>query len=631
MRPRQLPPAIIDAKRRQWEQGMSTRIPEYRNYDALWATAYWSRVSGKDSGRFSDKATDGREWIEVNRIHPYVMSYVGQLFNPELTAVVTRGSDYAGDPVKAQKALNAWVRKVSFMQASQQADMMAIVYDGVGANIQIDTDKKDVLNRVTLDIIPWWEILPDQDVVNIVKQRFVGRVYWMPLTVAKVFFNDPTIKGRSRPADPYLVGYDASGPAPANDRPDMVARVMEIFNFVDDYYKGESDELLNGVPVPGFVPNDQTPHERGRREWYVLDEGTDTTPRRVMPLPFRAHDGDPCTPIPLLTYLSHLAQPLMGQSHVDLVVDQFREKMIVRSNRATNIRAQSPQVVAPRGLFDDDARRLYRTGEYGAVLEYDKGALSEGESIGSKIMAMPQQNVVYDTTQYELEIDKDIDRATLQGPAQRGQPVDISATQTLQLDETSKSEIAILAARRDGFLIQVFQTGLAAIRASIAAAGPDAVLRIVEGQPPNEHVTEIRAEDLDGNFVITVGEASATALAAERKLRKFVDGLSVAKPFMDQVAKSGDPIAALILDRIVDLADLGEDFRAERIMKLPKPAETVDVPRGPGAGSALPGQGSHALPPTEAGDEPVTAGGPQPGGEQTPDSAAGTVQNIVPR
>jgi hypothetical protein len=636
MRPRQLSPTIITDKRRQWEVEMSSRVPVFRKYDALWYTKFWEGIEGKDGGRWGSATSEGREWIECNSMYPFVTEYAAQLFDPNIAVAVKRGSDLQGDATKAKLVLNEWIKGKGIAQATNQMDAMAIVYDGVAANVTIDFENPDMLQRVGLGIIPWWETMPDQDATTTTSARFAAHIYYMPLAAARVLFRDATLKGRPRPIDPYVVGSAYSMGEKSENRPDMVVRIMEVFNFVDDYYLGESLVETGGTPVPGFVPTDETPCQRGRREFYILDEGApgDNVVRLVLPLPLRAHSTQPVSPLPILTYLSHLAYPFRGTSHIDRVVDQFREKMMIRSNYATNIRVQVPLLIGPRDMFDADARGIYRTRPPGGMMEYDQ-KLAENQSIGNLVMAVPSPNIPYDNQVYNQVVEKDIAGATLQAPADRAQISGGSATEVLQAAETSKSEIAILTAKRVVFLIQLFESVLAAIRTSIAAAGPDAVLHIVTGEAPHEVVIDITAADLDGNFVITLADTDSTQLARDRKFVKMTQVFTEIKPLADAIRQTDDPVAGMFFDALVECADLnlGPQFSYEAIRKMPKAAPLPESPRGPGAGSALPGQGSMpaptAAPTPVAGETESTNGGPQPPTDQPPDNQTGVAQNAT--
>lgn len=648
--PRQLTPEVLAAKRRAWEQSLATRILSYRETDAMWSTRYWSS-KGVSIGSFDNLSTDGQEWVEVNSMYAWVTGYKAALYDPQITGIITRGSDLSGDAVKAQKTLNTWVARMNLAGISSDIDDMAIKYDGAAASITIDKAKKDVLASVCVTPVPWWEVVPDMDTTNVDKQRHVARVYFMPLTEARAMFRDPELKGRPKPGDNYLVttgdtSSAASSSEPTRDQTELVVRVMEVLDFVDPYYVGESIIEMGGVPVPGFEPSDgtedipavlspdgleiltpavpgkpYTPREMGRREWYVLGEGDDNRVRLSLPLPLPAHDDMPLTPIPCLTYMHDGPYPLRGLAMVDRMKPQSREKMIVRSIRSTNVGAQVPQAVAVRGMFDSTAKEQFKRRNFAAILEVDEKYM-EGGSLAGKVIAMPQQNVVSDVSIYSNEIEGDINRSTLQGPAQRAQTADVSATQSNQLEETSRSEIAILLNQRNRFYIQVFRAILAAIRAKIMSLGPDAKLVIVEGQGDSERITEVTADDLDGNFNIEIGETSSTQRAMDQKLRRFLDIMTAAKPLMDAVVAKDDPVSSLILDKIVSVAELDREFTSEHLRTLtPAPGEQPQLQNGPGGKTTMVGQGSRPQP-----NEP-TPGGPQPGSEQPVDTQTGTAQN----
>ena len=618
----ELPPSVILSKFTDWQLRLNDRFDYFRTYDAMWRSKYMTEVLGLELGRFRRETTDGDHHVEVNSIYPFVTAYVASMYDSHLAFTVRRGTDLSGNAKHAEMVLEKWrsSTKVGFSVAQQDIDRLATMYDGAGGIVIMDESKSDLLSRVKLLVVPWWELFPDVEVTNVSEQRFVGRHYWLPLPRARRLFHDANVKGVQRPVDSFSLGRGRS----QNDK-ERYVRVLEVFNMVDPYYTHESIPA-SGLPNPDFRITEESPSERGRHEFYVISPKDPPAPRLVYPLPYRSTTNDPLTPLPILTYLSEVGYPLDGISQLDRVLDPMRERMMLRSKRATNVRNQVPQAMAPKGMFDDTAKSQFRAGQH-AILEYDEKFIQEGRSAVSMVGPLPAQNVVYDNTLYEQEISRDMDRSTLQAPADRAQISGGSATEVLQAAETSKSEMALLVDRKKEFLVQLAHSVLAAIRASLQRAGAGTVLRIVEGVGEDERVTEITYDDLNGDFEIEVVSGEPTKLAEERELRRQLDLTGVLDPLMARVIK-GDKVAAALLDEIVRKANLPKRFLSESVIAMTTIEDATPVPRGAGGVGEMMGQGSRPNLPM-AGEEEVTAGGPQPETDQPVDTETGVMQNGV--
>lgn len=618
---RKLPPSVLlDALRRRQSRAQD-RAATWRAFDAMWRTRYLRDIQGREMGRLSAVSTGGQHWSEPNTIYAFVTAYVAALAEPNLEYRLQRGSDMSGNAKKAALALNKWVKlnSTSFDAQLQNIDRMAVMYDGAGARVRLDMESPDVLGCVSFDSVPCWEVVPDEDVTNVNRERYKGHAYWLSVPEARELLHDPTLTGGSRPQDAYITGGFISAPRSSADADgvDDVVCIYEVFDFVDCYYEGESDPLT-GVPVPGFVPTAETPKRKGRREFYVV--GGPEVPKVVRPLPYFTPTNAPVNPLPFLTYLHQVGFPNQGLSHVDRIFDGARDRMDIRCRQVTNTVAQVPQTAAPKDLFDATARDMYRDGVHG-VLEYDKEKVPEGSSAAGSVFAMPQQNIVYDNVMLAQAVDKDIAGSTLQSPAQRGGISGASATEVLQAAETGQSERTLLWTDKREFLIQIGHAALAAMRAAMRAKGPGTVIRVIDGYGDDETMEEVTLADLNGAFEIDIGVGEPSKIAEERAIRRTLELTGALMPLVNAALK-GDKVAALFYDELVRKARLGRKYLLENIVQRAEgTVDTgVEIPRGTGSGSALPGQGSMPA---------ITPGGPQPETEQPEDNQTGAIQNTT--
>lgn len=620
---RRFPPDQAIRNFRDWEAGMKDTNELLRHLDALWRNRFWKETAKITPGTYGGESQDGQTWVEVNRIQPWVMAYVAALHDPRMTVDVTQDYEETGDLDIVQAEARKWIGRDTTTRLTHEADKQATMYPGCAFLMGFDERKRNPMTRVWTQVVPWWELMLDTFTTGPV-ERFRARIYWMPLVDARLRFHDDKIPGMMRPTSVFDVPV---GSGTSTMDADQVVRVLDVFNMVDDFWPGESDPLTH-VPNPDYTPDLSNPDVRpirGRREMYLPDLAEPMKPRLVMAMPFANADGEPVCPLVPHILFSSPAKPLEGNSAAGRVYDQFRETNIVRSKDATANRRDTAQMMYPKGLFDEVAMQVYKAGTYGAGMAYDPAKL-EGYTggIGAAVIPVPQPNLVYQNNNYVQQLNRELDNSTMMSPSRRGQISGGSATEVLKADEAAGDEISVIQTSKRCAQSELLGVWLCVTRASFAAASPDeTVITTVNGKR-----RALRADDFKGSFAFEIRPGAPSALQKQRDLANFLQFSSFAKPLMDAVAATGDKNAAMILDRAVELAEMPDTFKSANIIANgPPKAPEVQAPRGPGAGSALPGHGSMPMPEPSAPDAP---GGPQPGSEQPPDNQTGIAQNGVP-
>lgn len=620
---REYPPERIRGIYEGWEKQRNNRIEDYKRWEAMLASNYWSNA-GIKTDRYGMASTQGHTWIEVNSLYPFIMSYASALTDPDQDAVVRRGSGTDGDPEKVYEALKTWRRQVHVAQTIQQADILATLYDGVAAKVWYDEKKRDPLRRVMVKIIPWWEVMPDEGVTNASDADFVAHCYWMPVVRARRMFRDRTIKGVAIPSERMVIQSRSESKEEATDRLNYnnMVRVVEFYNLRDPFHHGEVDEA--GIPISGFTPTPETVKEMGRVDFYLPSEPSGwRVARRSVPFQFRDVYGDPVLPINIYTLMSHPGFPLNGQAQTPRVFDLAREKNVLRSARATVTRRDMPQLLAPRGLFGDDEKQAYKRGEYGHVHEYDPEMY---ENVAAKVIAIPTPNMPYDHTLYSNDIERDIERASLQPPATRGRITGATATEVLEANKGGDGEVTVLSTNRKVFLVGLYQTVVAALGASLRAMGPDTRIIVHPSNGQSAEPIEVSADDLHGDLYIEIEDGEPTVAHEERMLQRYLAFLGAWLPMSKEYLGQPNETLGNAMDEMVKRAKMPEKFLTKNLRGAPPP-EAAEVPRGPGAGSAVPGSASMPAIPNDTG---VGApGGPQPEAPMPPGIREGTTQNGV--
>lgn len=627
-----------------WARRMSDRTEEYRHWEWMFETRYWEKTAGVQNGRYASFSDWGMLWTEVNKLYPFIMSYVSALHNPDHDVVVRRGTGTTGNADAAYETLRMWRHQIHIVQSLQRIDFLSTLYDGCGVKVWWDVKKRDLLRRVKAKVIPWWEVMTDSGVHNEDEATYIAHCYWMPLSRARREFNDPKLQGTPRRVDDrfgFIPPTTTPNRADSGQWQDREVRVVEFYNLEDEYVQGESDP--NGNIDPNFDPRvppaDGTDRvaERGRMDVFLPDEqfhtkeGTPaesgwTRPRKSYPFQLRDANGDPVLPIKVSVLAARPGYPLDGRAQTPRVFDLNRELNYSRSMQGTAVRRDMPMFFMERDFLDDEARKTIRQGQYGALAEFDRP--ENGDDPRKKIFPVEMPNVPYDHTLYRREIMNDIETSSMQPPATRGRVTGATATEVLEANKGGQGEADVLITNKKAFLVDFYSTVILAIRKSMQAKGADAVLNVAVGPGESARVMDVTADDLDGDFWIEIQDGEPTVLHEERMLQRFLSFLGAYLPLAKEFLSTGNPTVAISIDEMVKRAGMPEMFLSKN-MQGPPPGDGAEVPRGPGAGSAVPGSAS--TPAVSEGGMPgeQTGGGPQPESPQPPGIETGTTQNGV--
>lgn len=658
LEPRLCPPEFMADVLTDHDRTMRDRSLAFQRFRALWRTRYWQDRLGEGAAdRYTDRALGtgaGRSIrIEVNRIHGYVTSFVGALFTEDVKVGYEPDPEGKGNPKLSQTTVNHVLHSKRVALRTIDAIRQAVIYDGAGLKIGVDHDGRDPLRRVWSRVIPWWEMVLDRDVRDRDDARFIGHAYWIPKAAAIRRFKIPDVVATRQPEameDPGRAGMPRPTdlPVTASDPLNQqFVRVFEVYNLVDDYVIGEADPVT-GVPYTDWKPvcheDGTVARIRGRYEVYLPDQpgGCNKGPVRVYPMPFAAVDGRPRPSIVPLVLNYDPEYPLHGLSTVERVYDQLRETILERTAKANAVKKNARQMVARKGLFDAAAKQSYADGVDGELIEFE---VKDGDTQSASTAMYPLQlpNVNRDNDIYAAQIDEDIVRGTSQPPFNAGQPTGVSATEANLLAAHAKTGLGLLALMRDLFLEDVQELIRLALVASLRGLGNDARIKLTE----RDRVIEVSAADLAADFSVKIKSPPFTEIEEDRERQTFLTVMPLVKPLIEAWAKPPhNPLDAQVLDEFVDRFRLPREFSSDAVQRLLQgeglwdpppeapPTDTpagADIPRLPGAGSALPGQGSTPGLPEGGGTEPMdgAGGGPMPRGPMPADVQAGTAQNGV--
>ena len=631
---RDLDEAFVAAVVADHDARLSPRMRHFQSYRDAYRSRFWeSRNRANAAGRYQDKSEDGTIKVEVNRAYGFIEGYVGSLFNDRVSVTLKPDPTGRGNASLAEIALNNHLRAKVASKRYTAGIRQSLIYDGAGTKHGRDVKVKGALNQCWMRVIPWWELVLDYDVSDIADQRFIGHVYWMPLATAKKKYPGVEMSGSIRP-DALATRRDRGTPRKPRGKTDPIqgeaindqfVRVLEFYNLVDDYHPGEAN-LLTGAPradawEPACDPETglAIPPLRGRYEVYLPDQAR-KGPIRVYPMPIDDANGRPKAPIAVLTSTTDPEYPYHGLSAMERVYDQIREMNLSRTFKANAVKRNARQVVCEENAFTTDAKELYRQGADGAMLTFTQNA-EHTRTANNVVAPLRLGEIPADNYRYDEEIERDLAQGTLQAPFTRGSPVnDISATQTNVLNQYSQNEVGQLGLARDLWIAEGCAIYLRVLRQAIRSQA-DKSIKIVH----RRKTYTLTADDLDGDFEILVKPGPTTPMAQDKDRQTFMAIMPALVKLIEQVRK-GDPVAAMMLDDMVERYELDEKYLSENILRLHEEAikkadkepeganpEGPDIRPGPGAGSAVPGAASApALPEGATGDPMDRRGVPQP-------------------
>lgn len=621
---------IIDA----WDARMKDRLDIYARFNAMWRTDYW-RDRGLESDRYTDlsAAKDYQIRIEVNRIYGFITSYLGSLFPQKIGAKIRPSYDGRGDSLKAKHYANEWFHRRKTEARCIDWMMQALCFDGCTLKVSIDK-RQSLRDQVRMLVVPWWESVVDRDITDIDNQRYIAHVYHIPRAVAVRRFKDPSLIGVQ-----WVDPLDAQRQTPntgASRQPDpareQFVRVVEWYNYVDDYIVGEANPLTHRPAANPVCVLDEITKEplrlQGRFEVYLPDEpGGWEKPREVRAMPWPTAEGAPKKVMFPLIFVHELGFPLRGLSTVERVYDQFREKILNRSMMANSIKRNARQLLMPDGWLQGDAESKVARGVDGEIIKY-KQPTNDLRNIRDVMTPLTFGNLPSDNTLYDAQIDGDLDQGGLRAPFTRGvAEKGVSATQTNLMDTYSATEIGMMALQRDIALEGVLDLVLTATATTLRRAGPNTKLPIyIRGER-----VELAADDLDADFDIEIDSGPTTSAEMNQKRQRLIMVL----PILAQILKgveAGNAAAIILLDEIVEDFDLPDELRSKLLLeRIAAEKRTMEIQTGPGAESAPPGGGSAPVPqmgtPTVEGAGGAKGPVPMPSSPQPPQVMNGSAQN----
>lgn len=444
---------------------------ELKRYKDAYETKFWESES-YDSTMIR---------IETSDAFGYIEGFIASLFTKTPSVIV--GDDIAatgGDAKLAQAVSNRFL----YTQREQLeiASRLALIYEYSALKL-CPQDSNEMLDKVSIEAIPCWEVMVDRDASDEKTSRFIGHNYFITLPEARKKFGNK--KFTPVPKQDYFDSYQ--------DRSNLYDD--SLANLPDDYLYVEIVELYDLLydEVYYWSPN----YSGGDK---VLDRAS---------IPIRTYNDNPLPNITLLYYSRCPSKPMDGLSALARIYDQIYEKNILRTYWANAVRRDSRQYLYKEGSFDEEQLAKITAGIDGAMIGVDE------DSLAGLIQQVGVEPISSNFDRYLAYIEQDINRGSILAPFSRGEATKATATEITALAQYSASEIGKMAREKDQALERITEIYIRLLDL-LADEGETAVLD-VEGE-----ARVITPTDLDGKFRINALDQGSTPLSDAMRKQNFL-------------------------------------------------------------------------------------------------------------
>jgi hypothetical protein len=461
------PQAVLDHLKAH-DDRMRSQAPDWAMAKAMYTTRYWQYIRGNSSSASTTSgALDNHVDVEVNRLFPYISSYMSSLYPRAQRTIMTHDPMSSADPEKAALVANRWLSTQKVHQRVMSGIKQALIYPGCGAKLGFSPGAGNALDRVWLRIIPWWEIVLDFDVSDPEDERFRGHVFFQSRQKIEKEYGLTGLVGTRREdfLDRLEYGSDgkttksaaarASGrSAKATADQQAFVRVLEIINLVDTIADDEDPSI----------------EYQGRLEIYVLGQPGEISKRPIYmgPLPFAKFDKTPLQHILPLIFSHEPEYPLRGMAHSARFLPQMQELNAYRAFMAMATRKDSRQYLTRKGTLEADELTKISEGVEGYIAQVSADFTRD---LTDALVPVPQAALNVTIDRYMNYVEIDLDRTMRQSPQARGEITKATAFEIQTVQQYTESEFGMHAALKDQWLAEIVRVFLRALIAAMQTTG----------------------------------------------------------------------------------------------------------------------------------------------------------------
>ena len=494
-----------------WQQ----KAGELKRYKDAYETKFWQ----------SEEYDQTMIRVETSDAFAYIEGFIASLFTR--TPAVVIGHDIAatgGDAKMAQAASNRFL--YNQREQLEIASRLALIYEYSALKL-CSEPSDEMLDKVSIEALPCWEVIVDRDACSEKDSRFIGHNYYMTMVEAKEKWGNK--KFVPVPKRDYFDQYSDRNTYTASDYADLpddylYVEIVEIYDVLHDEVYYWSPNWSNGDKL--------------------LSSGR---------IPIRTYNDNPLPNITTLYYTRCPNKPMEGLSAMSRVYDQIYEKNILRTYWANAVRRDSRQYLYKEGAFDEEQLSKITAGIDGAMIGVDE------DNLGGLIQQVGVEPISSNFDRYLAYIEQDINRGSILAPFSRGEATKATATEITALAQYSASEIGKMAREKDGALERLVNIYIRLLDL-LTEEGETAVLD-VEGA-----ARVMTSEDLQGKFRINALDQGSTPLSDAIRKQNLLSLLPTLQALGVQPRK--------VLEEIVRAYELPKDFLEE----APPPPGTGRAP-----------------------------------------------------
>lgn len=460
--------------------------------------------------------------IEVPEAYSFIEGTIGSLFmNAPGVEISSDISDTTSNADAAEALANRFLQKKR--NIIEDATRLALILPNSFLKLA-PYATTDPLESVQLCAVEPWNIIVDQDAYDWSTQRFCGHIYWIPMSEAQEKFPSRKFTGVKKGEYLKTQGYSSNATS--------MSGLPQEFQYVCivEFYDMVNDKLV-------FYCNQ-----------------ADKNVMSIEDIPLRTWNGLPLTGIVPLYFSSNPSRPLEGYSSLTRIYDQVAEKNYARTRMANSIRREARQFLYQKDKIDDQALAGISTGQDGLMIP------CESDNLSSLIQPISNPSVNQDQSIYLMEIQSDLDRASMLPAFARGEATDSTATQSVLLQSYASSNIGRLARHRDTAVENLVNVYLRMLIIQLSDEQISPVIQV------NDQPTIVTPEILSGKLNIQVVDGASSPFESLEKKQNLISSVGLL------LSLGADPQA--VLEELVS------------VMKLParlaKP-KTTDIRTSPAA------------------------------------------------
>lgn len=476
-----------------------------KGYSAMYSLDFW-----RDLGRTSN------DMIQTSDARNFIEGYLSSLFSKAPAVSVQEDIQATkANPQLAELLINRFLEDQELTITN--GCRLALIFPSSFFKVSYKDDNTvSLLDRFFLDIKKPWEIIVDSTATAWEHQRWIGSIEHITVAKASELYGRKEWTSTATTIDYLNVTEDLSpfGSRHSNTNDTNVPEEYKYITIVDFYDRQGQKRIV-------WTPN-------------LKDEGG-ILRTEAIPL----INGKPLVAIIPLYLNSNPEKPLEGFSFMKTIYDPIKEKNLLRTHLASQIRRDSRQYLYEEGKLDEEAVSQLVQGKDMTFIPV------HGEPAGA-ILPVPNIPINTDHQYYNNLIETDLQRSNMMASFTRGQSTNVTATEIAALQQYTASEVGKLARIRDTAIEEIATIFISVLSPFIE--DEDAITVTLNGSPKI-----INTSDLEGKLKIIAvdqGTLPITKMAKKQELVNLAPTL---------ISLGVDKTK--ILEAIVDLFELPPIFK----------------------------------------------------------------------